>query len=308
MAETIGVVIVAFNRLLQLQEALKSFDSQTASPAFILVVDNASTDGTAAFLEKWKSEPDSGCPRLVIHEDKNLGGSGGFHDGLKHAIQLGAKWVWLSDDDAYPESNCIELANQWISKHDTRGIAALCGSVICDGAIDISHRRNIEARGLRVTEKQIPLQAYESDFELNSLSFVGAIIKTDAANRVGLPLSDYFIWYDDTEYSLRLGVAGKIVCVPAIRVNHPAPKGNESMTWKGYYGQRNCLDMIRAHFPRAVYLYSRLRAKAKSAKLYLKDVEIGRMYFAAIRDQKLGKRGINKKYAPGMKITSKLQE
>lgn len=305
-SEGIGVVVVAFNRVDCLKKALEAFEIQTVAPAYILVVDNASTDGTGAFLEGWVGDSNSVCQRYVIHERENKGGSGGFHDGLKEAAKLNSEWIWLSDDDAYPEPNCIEIASKWIFGHDTSDISAICGAVVNCGHIDTGHRRNIEVKNMRVRENQVPEEMYGEDFEVNALSFVGAIVKKGAVEHVGLPLEDYFIWYDDTEYSLRLSEVGRVVCVPSIRVNHDASKSDDYLTWKGYYGQRNLLDMIMRHYPRHVYLYSRIRAYLKAAKLRKISLEVSDMYRAAIRDQRLGIAGISDTYRPGWKTKGTL--
>lgn len=297
----IGVVIVAFNRVECLKKALEAFEVQTVSPAYIFIVDNASTDGTGAYLDEWAADVESACPRYVMHEDENKGGSGGFHDGLQRALELDADWIWLSDDDAYPEPECIEVAGKWIAEHDTSDVSAICGSVINRGHVDTGHRRIIEVRNMRVRENQVPPEAYEGEFEINALSFVGAIIRRDAAQAVGLPFEEYFIWYDDTEYSLRLSEVGRVVCVPSMRVNHDASKSDDYLTWKGYYGQRNLLDMIQRHYARPVYLYSVLRARIKAVRLRRVDPAVGSMYRAAIRDQKAAKTGMSDVYKPGWK-------
>ena len=302
----IGVVIVAFNRVDCLKKALEAFEVQTVPPAYILVVDNASTDGTGAYLDEWAADNGSICQRYVMHEEENKGGSGGFHDGLQRAQGLDAGWIWLSDDDAYPEPDCIEIASKWIADNDCSDVSAICGSVINQGRIDTGHRRIIEVKNMRVRENQIPAEEYADDFEINALSFVGAIIKKSVIREIGLPLESYFIWYDDTEYSLRLSEVGQVICIPGIRVNHDASKSDDYLTWKGYYGQRNLLDMIMRHYPKPVYLYSLLRARLKALRLRKMNPEIGEMYRAAIRDQKSGKSGIDDVYKPGWKAGDNL--
>ena len=54
MNNSIGVVLVTFNRLNKLKNALTCYDKQTYKPKYIIVVNNASTDGTYQYLEKWK--------------------------------------------------------------------------------------------------------------------------------------------------------------------------------------------------------------------------------------------------------------
>ncbi len=56
MISDIGAVIVTFNRLEKLKKALASYEKQTLLPEYIIVVDNASNDGTKEYLEEWKKE------------------------------------------------------------------------------------------------------------------------------------------------------------------------------------------------------------------------------------------------------------
>ena len=54
--DSIGVVIVTYNRLEKLKLALKAYKDQVYEPKYVLVIDNNSTDGTGAFLEFWEKE------------------------------------------------------------------------------------------------------------------------------------------------------------------------------------------------------------------------------------------------------------
>ncbi len=52
----IGAVVVTYNRLDKLKKALESFEKQLYLPAYVIVADNASTDGTAQYLRQWQKE------------------------------------------------------------------------------------------------------------------------------------------------------------------------------------------------------------------------------------------------------------
>ena len=110
----IGAVVVTFNRLEKLKKALAAFEAQTCPPAYLIVVDNGSNDGTAEYLEVWKEENGQAaevCRRIVLPMGENTGGSGGFHAGLKYAMGTpDADWIWVSDDDAYPEPDAFANA------------------------------------------------------------------------------------------------------------------------------------------------------------------------------------------------------
>ncbi len=93
-------VVVTHNRLVLLRECLAALERQTRPPDHILVVDNASTDGTSEAVGAELPDLDL----LVLAT--NQGGAGGFHEELAAAQRAGAEWVWLMDDDtiARPEA------------------------------------------------------------------------------------------------------------------------------------------------------------------------------------------------------------
>src|SRR5690349_10384958 len=90
----IAIAVVTFNRSTYLKELLASAAAMDTPPFKIVVVDNASTDDTQQVLATaMKDFPDG----LVINHrlDTNTGGSGGFSEGTKVALEQGADWVWL---------------------------------------------------------------------------------------------------------------------------------------------------------------------------------------------------------------------
>lgn len=254
MNKEIGAVIVTFNRMKKLEDTLEAFANQTCKPNYIVVVDNCSNDGTAAFLKKW-ADIDEGYTKYVITTEHNIGGSGGFYTGLNFAEVLSADWIWVSDDDAIPRISAIDEAHKFLQKNDTylNSISAICGAVVNDGQYDFGHRKTIYSRGVKSLCENSKQEDYSSDFEINAFSYVGTILNKNKLKEVGLPKRDYFIWYDDTEHSLRLSKVGKIVCIPSIVIDHNVPKDNNEITWKTYYGVRNGLDTMRIHFKQCFY-------------------------------------------------------
>ena len=89
-------VVVAFNRSAMLFSCLERLRAQSRPLDAILVVNNASTDDTAAMVRR----EFPGVTLLDLPE--NGGGAGGFHAGMKHAFEEGFEWLWLMDDDVLP--------------------------------------------------------------------------------------------------------------------------------------------------------------------------------------------------------------
>lgn len=68
----------------------------------VLLVDNASTDGTADYIKTLA------MPGLVCRNPgENLGGAGGFAYGIRAAVELGCEAVWIMDDDTLPEPDAL---------------------------------------------------------------------------------------------------------------------------------------------------------------------------------------------------------
>lgn len=301
----IGVVIVTYNRKEKLMETLNQFSRQTKGPLYVMVVNNASTDQTEEILKTWQKEKES-FEKIVLNLELNTGGSGGFHEGLKKSLSLGAEWVWVSDDDAVPEPDAIEAASNYLekSKESLRDISAICGQVINYGKIDTNHRKNYISKGIRILEKPIPEEEYKKEaFEINAFSYVGTIISRDKMRQAGVTLKEYFIWWDDTEHSLRLSKLGKIICVPGIRVHHDVGSSKFEVTWKTYYGFRNMTDMYRRHMPRRCFAYFSLRVIVKIAFFLIvkKNVTEIMILKKAFLDALKGNFGIDPIYRPGWK-------
>lgn len=299
----IGVVLVTFNRLDLLKQTLQSFDNQTKSPRYIIVVNNASNDGTEEYLKKW-GEVEEEYKKIIINNPVNTGGAGGFGEGLERAIKESADWIWVSDDDAFPKQDAIEKAQDYLEKNAPRlsNISAICGKVINNGVIDIKHRRRMFERGLKIIGENVPETEYsKKDFEINCFSYVGSIISREKLKNVGVTRKDYFIWWDDTEHSLRLSNAGKIVCVPSICINHNVDAIDGGVTWKNYYGIRNSFDIYRRYFSRKSYYYCKIRLLKTMlfGKKRIANKELRKMIVCALRDSKNERFGLHSVYKPG---------
>ena len=299
----IAAIIVTYNRLEKLKKVIKAFNEQIVFPDKVFVVDNNSSDGTLSCLKEWELD-ETLFQKQVISLDSNVGGSGGFYIGMKLAFEQGYDWIWLSDDDAYPASDSISKAVDYLAVHETNKIAAVCGTVLDKNGIDCSHRRNIYNRGLKIADVPSSMEDYQKDeFLINAFSYVGVLLNRVALEKVGFTLKDYFIWCDDTEHSLRISKVGDIVCVPSIKIYHDCTiASSNNLTWKDYYGQRNRLDMIRRNFPLYLYITQLIFQKIKVYSLKLRHKkESAVLLSAAISDCQCGKFGVHPVYKPGWK-------
>lgn len=297
----IGVIVVTYNRLEKLKIALNSYASQTYLPEFICVFNNCSTDSTGDFLKNWALQ-DDGYKKYVINSDKNLGGSGGFNGAFDYCKTLDFDFLWISDDDAYPERKALEKINCYAYTNYDR-VGAICGTVIENGEINYSHRRTYKKYIFGIKELNSNANDYtKENFEIKLFSFVGVAIKKEVIANCGLPNKDYFIWYDDTEYSLKVSKKYSIVCIPDIKIIHDVSSANDELSWKSYYGFRNRLHMIKSNFSRLTYFFAKTRYNLTIIKDWFLFRERAKVKIDAKKDAERGCLGISDKYKPGSKV------
>ncbi|KRM63949.1 hypothetical protein FC14_GL000165 [Ligilactobacillus agilis DSM 20509] len=305
----IAVVLVTFNRLNSLKIALEKYASQTKLPQYIVVVDNASTDGTADYLDEWKKIYIDGVSKIVINSKKNLGGAGGFALGMKQCYDLDCDYIFLADDDAMPDKNMFYELEKTEKALLGKRIAALCTAIYNNGIHEYMHRCIIKKDIFGIKFKGLPEKLYKNSFfKVDILTFVGACINKEVAKKIGNIKEEYFIYFDDSEYSIRLNEEGDIFCIPSSIMYHDVESDRRS-SWKDYYDTRNWIDLVKTHYSKPVLVGAII-------KMYLKRVSIlakfarnrskahRKMCRIAINDGLQGNLGLNKEYGPGKKINS----
>ena len=250
----VAAVVVTYERKALLRQCLEALQNQTHPVDEIIVVDNASADGTAAMVR-------SDFPDVTLRVlDENRGGAGGFHEGMKEAVSRDVEWIWVMDDDVKPRPDALaQLFAQGLHNQDST-VALASQKVGTDGQRQATHAGDYHPVWMRKT----PVDRTGPEIEeIQFSSFVGLMVKTEAVDHIGLPKAEYFIWGDDTEYSLRLGRVGRLFLVRSSRVIHydsfatarkKAPILSQAWLdrpldqyWRNYYSLRNRLLIVNAY-------------------------------------------------------------
>lgn len=194
---SVAAVVVTFNRKYLLLECLDALLAQTEPLDRIIVVDQASTDGTTDLLVQREY---LSSPRIQYsRSDVNSGGAGGFSRGIELAFQGGFDWIWIMDDDAIAEPDTLHRTLEYARIPEIVAIAN--AKLRVDGSSDEGH----------FTFDRESLAEVSGTRFLTFSSFVGLMIAGSAVSRVGFPKSELFLQGDDTEYCRRLCRAGRIV-------------------------------------------------------------------------------------------------
>jgi len=245
----VAAVVVTYNRKFLLAECLNALLNQTRKPDLVIIIDNGSSDGTNGELRRRNllENPIIKYIRLPV----NTGGAGGFYEGVKIGYEKKFDWLWLMDDDAQPRNDALEILLKAI-EDGVVGITSL--KVDTEGKIEKIHR------GWFYTNKFKPSPLKDKEYlkeecPIGYSSFVGFLIKREAIEKVGFPNKDFFIWFDDVEYCLRLLSVGSLKMVTkSIIVHKDQIKREQTIRipikeyWKMYYGVRNRTYILRKYF------------------------------------------------------------
>ena len=204
MSPRIVAVVVTWNRRELLRESLAAVQAQTLEPARVVVVDNASTDGTEELLR------DEYAHLEVVRLTRNTGGAGGFAAGVERALTFAPDLVWLLDDDTVPTPTAAEaLGRAWTSYGAGRDGPApaqrpsvLASRVVWTDGRD--HPMNTPRTKPGASAAELAAAAAVGCTPVRSASFVSIMCDADVIGERGLPVADYFLWNDDFEYSTRL--------------------------------------------------------------------------------------------------------
>lgn len=239
--QTVCAVVVTYERRELLRECLSALEAQTRPPDRVLVVDNASRDGTSGMVRE-----DFGSVDLLPLAE-NLGGAGGFHAGLKAARGAGADWIWLMDDDTIPSPDALAELLSAPDRLDGFPVPLLLASkaVWTDGRL---HPMNLPVLERRRVERTVE-SCGRGLMPIRTATFVSLLVAGAAVDRYGLPLKHYFIWSDDYEYTARVLRRESGYLVPQSVVHHKTKTAHSAVSDSGerfYYHVRNTLFMLRS--------------------------------------------------------------
>jgi len=237
-------VIVTHNRCSLLERCLDHLLSQTLPPTEIFVVNNASTDGTTAMLDR---------KGITYTTQPNLGSAGGWYCGIQKAIDGRFDAVWLMDDDGYPDARAHEILQQFLR-----------GDVVCASSVVVCQENPdrfvfpfplLGKSGLpvlfafprKITDVDRLLHYADGGVYPFAHFFNGALVLVDAVKRVGNVNRDYFMFGDEVDYYFRLCRVGKVISIINAVHYHPDVSKRPYTPAKVYYFVKNTFIINRQY-------------------------------------------------------------
>ncbi len=197
----IAVVVPNWNGADSLKACLDSLLAQSL-PARLIVVDNGSTDGSLALLEKYSNI------EIILH-NHNKGFAGGVNAGFQRAIDDGLKYVATLNNDAIADKHWLEQLVAVLDKTPRAGIVT-SKILTADG-------KKLDSTGDYLTTWGLPyprgrgekeIDKYDGDATVFAASGGASLYRVKALRETGLFDEDFFAYYEDVDLSFRAQWAG----------------------------------------------------------------------------------------------------
>jgi GT2 family glycosyltransferase len=254
MQPKVVIIILNWNGKENTVNCLNSASSITYDNYEALVVDNHSIDGSVECFEKEYPEI------TLIKNSTNLGFAEGNNVGIRRALEGGADYVLLLNNDTIVDRYFLDRLVAAAETDQTIGFAGPKiyyldhegdGHVIsfAGGAVNMWIGRS-RHRGL----DQLDLGQYDGVTEVDYVEGSCVLAKKGALDHIGLLDATYFSYWEDVDWCTRGGKAGyKSIYVPTARIWHKPSSSNVSGT-KTYYRTRNRLWFVRKRGNKLQYL------------------------------------------------------
>jgi GT2 family glycosyltransferase len=223
----------------------------------VVVVDNGSTDGSPEHLAPMLEAPWG----ELVQAGRNLGFTGGANLGLRLALERGAHYAFLLNNDATVAPDCITTLVQEAERRPEIGLvgpkivwAGEPGRLWSAGMSVAWHRATIESHCHARDDGR-----FDGCRVVQGLSGCALLAKRAVLERAGLLDERYFVYYEDLDWCLRARESGfRCLYVGAARASHVGSATSNRHTARSqsallnYYAARNFLLFVGTHAPRAV--------------------------------------------------------
>ncbi len=207
-----------------------------------ICVDNASTDGSDVQVERQLPDVE------LLRTGANLGFAGGNNAGIRRALERGADWVLLLNNDATAERGLPSALERAATARPDAGLLA-CTILNPDGSVQYgggTFNARLGYSGRLETRRPTELR------DVARADGAALAVSSAAVDRAGLLDESLFMYVEDVDWSLRIRAAGfAVVLVPDALVRHKgsAASGGGRSTLNLYYDTRNTIVVSERNAP-----------------------------------------------------------
>jgi GT2 family glycosyltransferase len=245
----IVIIVLNWNNAPATISCLDSLRRITYPASETLVVDNGSIDDSVALIRA------SFHDITVLETGANLGYAGGNNVGIRCALESGADYVCIVNNDVMATPGFLDLMVEALQKDPNAGVATPLLAEQADGvarvwALGSFVNRYTASVSRQYAEEKLDSWREKEPFEVEITSGAAMLVRAEVFERAGLMDEDFFLYFEETDWSLRVRQAGyRILAVPSSVVWHEvsATLGAASPIID-YYMLRNHLRFIGRHW------------------------------------------------------------
>jgi len=244
MQKKIYIILLNWNNEEDTIECIESLKKMNYNNYKIIVIDNGSEEKSVQKIEKKYSD------LCIIKNRSNLGFAGGNNVGIKYAIDNDVDYVLLINNDTTVEENFL---TELVLVGETDEKKGLLGSKIyfhseknriwsAGGKVNW-----LKNKGTHIGLDEVDEGQYDKIKEVDYLTGCCLLIKKEVIEKIGVLEEDYFLYYEDTDFSLRAKNSGyTCVYVPASKIYHKISRSTKPGSPNYiYYHVRNGLVMAK---------------------------------------------------------------
>jgi GT2 family glycosyltransferase len=266
-ADSIWIVVLSYNGLGDTRKCLASVAAIQRPGVTVLLVDNGSTDGTAAAVEA----EFSWCHVLRVAE--NRGPAAGNNAGIRAALASGAEWILLLNNDTIVHPVLVDRLRDAVWAHPEYAVIGPVIKFMDDPDIVMTDGCMFNDPGYHGFFQRKPIPVTESDpprvTDVDVVNGCCMLIKAETLQQIGSFDEGMFIYHDETDLCLRIAESGGKAGV----IDHALVWHKGSATFKStgkrsarYYDARNLLYLLRKHDGATRHG----RTRVQSAAMYLR--------------------------------------
>lgn len=234
------IIILNYNGWDDTKECLESLNKVEYENFEVILIDNGSAEKPPEIGGQF-----SNLKITQVFNDKNLGFAGGNNQGIKMALQKGAEYILLLNNDTLVEPDFLAKLVE-VSKKDG-GKIGIVGPLMLypDKKIIWSAGGKITSdyKGELIGYNQSDEGQFKNPAHVEYISGTCLLIKKAVIEKIGLISEDYFLYYEDVDWCTRARATGyECLLVPEARIYHKVSKSTQEFSYPYiYYHVRNNL-------------------------------------------------------------------
>jgi GT2 family glycosyltransferase len=285
----VAVVVLNWNGWRDTVECLESVLRTDYRNYFVVVCDNASTDGSPARIGQWakgqiglppggrahlfesplprpipliewtgeRALPPPASSLTLLRNEANLGFAGGNNAGIRFALQSGADYIWLLNNDTVVEADAIR---EMVNCMEAFPAVGICGATLLDYRLPDRIQTRGGYRYRRWCARCAPVGTGREDTgaaqpALDYVAGASMFVRRSFVEAVGLMEERYFLYFEELDWAMRGRKAFRLGYCRQARVYHKEGKsiGSGDSTGRSlaaeYFGSRNRVRVTLRFWP-----------------------------------------------------------